>query len=109
MGRATDTPFLGTLVVLAAVVFVQACTSREVVLVIVGNVSVSPPAASLLEGETLQFSAVVVDDRGASLRGAEVEWSSEDPQVITISGSGVAVAVQQGRATIRAEFHGVSG
>jgi hypothetical protein len=97
------------MVVLATGMLVQACTSREVVLVEIGWVSVSPPAASLVEGETLQFLALVADDRGAYLAGADVVWSSDDPEILSITADGLAEAVQRGQATIRAELHGKRG
>ena len=51
--------FLGTLLVLAAGLFVQACTTRDIVEVVVGSVTVNPQTASLQEGQGLQFSALV--------------------------------------------------
>jgi large repetitive protein len=106
--RARRAASLGTAVALAAGLVVQAC-SREVVLVDIGTVTVSPSEAQMLVGNTLQFSAIVVDDRGRTIPGCDVEWSSGSPQVVSISSTGLATALQQGQATIRAECLGVSG
>jgi uncharacterized protein YjdB len=101
--------FCATAALLAGVLFVQACTSREIVLVVIGSVSVAPPAASLLEGESLQFSALIMDDRGATVSDADVEWSTDDPQILSITSDGIVEALQEGQARIRAAFLGVSG
>jgi hypothetical protein len=100
--------FYGTVALLAAVLIVQACTSREVVPVIIGSVSVAPPEASLVEGESLQFSAVIVDDRGGTVSGV-CQWSSDDPTILTISSDGIAQALKEGQVTIRCEILGVRG
>ena len=101
--------FLATLPVLVALLLVQACTTREVIGVVIGSVIVTPDIASLLEGESLAFTASVTDERGVSLGTAVVEWSSDEPTVLSIGPDGMAAALLRGTATIRADFQGVSG
>jgi hypothetical protein len=101
--------FLGSLTALLSALLIQACTSREVVGVVVGTVVVSPPTANLLEGESQQFTAVVRDEQGRTLEAAQVAWTSLDPNVVSVSPDGTVQALLRGRADIVAEFRGASG
>lgn len=101
--------FLGTLAVLAATLFVQACTTKDVVGVDIGSVTVLPPSATLQEGETQQFTAVVRDADGVVIEGAEITWSSDRPDTVSIDQNGLATGLLRGTAQIRATFQGVSG
>ncbi|MDH3283466.1 MAG: Ig-like domain-containing protein, partial [Acidobacteriota bacterium] len=76
----------------------------------IGQVFVSPPAARLNEGDSLVFSAALWDDLGNPLpSGANVVWSSDDPDRASVTSEGVVRGLQRGDATIRATFQGVTG
>ena len=53
-------------------------------------------------GETVQLTASVVDGNGELVSGADVVWSSSDPQVASVSGQGLVTAVGNGSATVTA-------
>jgi hypothetical protein len=96
-------------VALAAWPLVQACTTREVVGVDIGTVTMHPPSASLIDGQSLQFSATVTDASGALLLGATVIWTTDDPDIVSIDSAGMVQALGAGTATIRGSFQGVDG
>ncbi len=53
-------------------------------------------------GNTVAFSASVLDDHGLPIAGATVSWSSSNTSVATVSTSGVVTAVSEGTAAISA-------
>ena len=65
------------------------CVQRDVLSVTIGSVIVQPGTASLLEGESQQFTATVEDENGLALRGATVTWSAEDPERVVIDAGGM--------------------
>ncbi|MGQ0814616.1 MAG: Ig-like domain-containing protein [Gemmatimonadota bacterium] len=69
------------------------------------------PTTSMLEaiGDTVRFSAQVVDQNGTQLSNAAVTWSSSNPAVATVhTSTGVAIATGAGTATITARASDVS-
>lgn len=67
------------------------------------SVILSPSSISLdALGATEQLSATVQDQNGATMPGASVTWSSGNPQVCTVSASGLVTAVSNGNAKITA-------
>lgn len=77
--------------------------------VVITAVSVTPPNASLVEGDTLTFRASVTDDRGGSLGGVPVEWSVGDSSIVSIDSDGLVTVLSRGTTTIRAAFRDVFG
>jgi hypothetical protein len=73
----------------------------------IASIVVTPGSAVLAPGATASFSATAQDSNGDAIDGVEFEWSSSDSAVATVSG-GVASAVAEGTATIRASARGVS-
>ena len=74
------------------------------------HISVSPAMVSLTAlGQTAQLSAVVRDQRDLLLPEAEVQWSSSNGSVASVSVSGMVTAVGMGAATITATSGGVQG
>ncbi len=69
------------------------------------------PATSELEslGWTVQLAAEVRNQEGELIPGAIVTWSSDRPDVATVSGSGVVTAVANGSATVTATSGPASG
>ena len=63
----------------------------------------APATAELAALEaTAQFTAEVRDQRGQSMAGAAVAWSSSDPAVATVDNAGLVTAVDNGQATLTA-------
>jgi hypothetical protein len=75
----------------------------------VASVSVSPASATLSIGATQQLSAVAKDSAGNTLTGRVITWSSSNPAVATVSGSGLVTAIAAGSATITATSEGKNG
>ena len=59
-------------------------------------------------GETSQLSATVLDEGGSPITGAVVAWSSSDPSVAEVSGTGAVTAIANGEATVSATFGAAS-
>src|SRR5438132_24372 len=76
---------------------------------VVAQVAVSPPTATLTTQETLQFDAVPKTAGGLILPPRDVVWSSSAPTVASVSSSGVVRALALGSASIRATVDGVQG
>lgn len=73
------------------------------------SITISPSSATLnaLE-DTASFSATVRDQNGNTMSGVSVSWSSANPSVATVDGSGDAVAQAIGMAGIIAQAEGVA-
>jgi len=82
---------------------------RDVVLVEVGVVTLHPNTASLLDGQSLQFIAIVTDAEGHPLHGAPVVWTTDSPGVVSIDSAGVLEALGEGTARVYGSFLGVEG
>ena len=74
----------------------------------VASVSVTPPSASVVVGNTQQLNAVTKDSAGTTLTGRTVTWSS-DNAAATVDANGLVTAVGVGTATITATSEGKSG
>ena len=74
------------------------------------SLTVGPATAELdALGATAQLSAEVLDQNGRPMPEAAVTWTSGDPSVATVDGSGLATAVGNGQATITATSGSASG
>jgi len=72
----------------------------------VGFVVVSPGAVLLGVGRTRQFSVVVLDTKGDTLRGRDVTWSVDNRSVAGITTSGLVWGIAPGYVTVRATVGG---
>ena len=75
----------------------------------VGSVTVTPPAASVVVSHTLQLAATVRDADSNALVGPPVTWASGNPQVATVSATGLVTGVAADTATIVAASEGIRG
>ena len=66
------------------------------------SVVITPGAATLAAGKTLQFKAVVLDTQGSTVEGVEFEWSSSDTSVVWVDHRGLAYGWRSGTATLTA-------
>jgi Bacterial Ig-like domain (group 2) len=88
---------------------ISGCHMEVVTPVIVTKVTVEPGQAVVPQGDNLQFTATVFDEFDEPLNQAEVVWSSERPQVVSVAADGAARALAWGSSLVRASFDGVSG
>jgi uncharacterized protein YjdB len=75
----------------------------------VASVTVSPPSASIISGNTEQLTATLKDTHNNILTGRTVTWSSSNNGVATVSGAGLVTAVATGNATITATSETIHG
>ncbi len=72
------------------------------------SIAIQPEAAALCVGDSLTYTADVLDNGGKPVLGAQVRWSSSAPEAVSIdSVSGTARALQYGGALITATAGGV--
>lgn len=62
---------------------------------------------SRAEGEVMQLQAIVRNATGAALEGRTVTWLSSDPQVASVTASGLVTMLRQGTARIIARHAGL--
>jgi hypothetical protein len=96
---------------LVALVLLAACGTSDTtdVDVDVASVSVTPAAASVIVGSSIQFSAEAVTGSGTPVPGQTTTWTSSDGSIAAIDAGGVATGVQVGSTQITATVGGVSG
>ena len=75
----------------------------------VATIEVTPQTAPVPVGTTRQLTAITRDSAGGELNGRNVSWSSSDPAVASVSGSGLVTGLALGPATIRATSEGHDG
>ena len=75
----------------------------------VASVVVSPSSATLVVGQTIDLEAQPRDASGQPLDGRTVTWSSNRPEVATVTSTGVVAAMSAGTVTITASSEGRSG
>jgi trimeric autotransporter adhesin len=83
--------------------------SLTIIPIPVASVLVAPDSASVMVGETIQLTATPRSADGSALTGRAVTWSSSNPSIATVTGTGLVSAVAPGTATITAMSEGQSG
>ena len=68
----------------------------------VATVRLSPLSASVIQGQTQQFTATIEDSTGTAVTDRIVEWSSSDPTKATVNTTGLVSTVAPGTVTISA-------
>ena len=74
----------------------------------VASVSVVPGSASVQVGQAVQFAATPRDNAGNPLAGRAITWSSSDPAVATVDGTGRASGVSAGTAIVTRHERGTN-
>ncbi|HRN53372.1 MAG TPA: Ig-like domain-containing protein, partial [Gemmatimonadaceae bacterium] len=69
-------------------VLAMACESPTKPPPAVGSVLLSPGALALESGDSVQMSVLVRDANGNTLSGREVTWSTNSPELLTVSATG---------------------
>jgi trimeric autotransporter adhesin len=99
----------GTAIITATVEGKSGVAGVTVAPAAVASVGVSPTSATLVVGETVQLEAQPRDASGRPLAGRAVTWSTNRPNVATVTSTGVVAAVSPGTATVTASSEGRSG
>ena len=73
----------------------------------VATVVVSPNQLTMNPGQTSQLSVTVNDSAGNVLQGRTVTYTSSDPAIATVNGTGLVTAVAQGTARVDVASEGV--
>jgi len=103
---------LGSTTIHAVAEGVEATVAVAVINPPVALVPVTPLRANIVVGGTATFTAMPTDDAGDPLPGRSVTWTSSDPSVATVSGSGTTVTVTgkaPGVTTVIATSEGRTG
>jgi hypothetical protein len=74
----------------------------------VDTVIIEADASDLVVGETLQLQVTAYDDDGDVITGRPVEWTSSNPGIATVSGTGLLTGVAGGTVEITATIGGES-
>ena len=101
--------YVGSVPIAASIEGKAAIAQVQVVPIPVIAVRVSPASRDLTVGETGQLTAEPLDARGAVLAGRSVAWTSNRPNVASVSASGAVTALSAGSAVITATVEGKSG
>src|SRR6185436_16032172 len=72
----------------------------------VAKLNLSGVPGALKPGETAKLNAAAVDNKGNSLSGREITWSSSDAKVLTVAKDGTVTAKGDGTAKILAACEG---
>jgi subtilisin family serine protease len=76
----------------------------------VARVDLSPTAGTLAAlGDTIRFQAQAFNAQGGAVAGVSFTWSSANPQVATVTSTGLVTAVSNGATEIRAQAQQVTG
>jgi uncharacterized protein YjdB len=77
--------------------------------VAVASVAVTLNASSLTVGQTTQGNVTTKDASGNVLTGRTIVWTTSDPTIASVDGSGVLTALKAGSVTVTATSEGKSG
>lgn len=74
------------------------------------TITISPGTATFASfAETVQLSATVEDQRGDTMTGVSVTWTSRDPAVVTVTSGGLVTAAGNGTTTVEAAVGEAAG
>jgi hypothetical protein len=85
------------------------CEDRTISLIDVAEVEIVPSAPVLVAGDSLALSAILRDRNGGALPQRDVNWSSQDPSVASVTANGLVKAVAEGTTSIQASVGSVQG
>lgn len=74
----------------------------------VASVSLTPPSATLITGDSVRLVATTRSASGTVLAGRAIDWRSGAPNVAAVSSTGVVTAIAPGTAVVLATVEGVS-
>jgi plastocyanin len=73
------------------------------------TIEIAAPAQQLFVGQSVQLSARALDAAGGDLASGEATWASSNPDVATVTPTGLLTAVSPGTAQVRATINGRAG
>jgi hypothetical protein len=76
---------------------------------VVDRIGVVLPTSELVEGQTAQATAGLLDATGKSITGRTITWSTSDPAIATVDAEGLVAAISAGMATVTAACDGRAG
>lgn len=91
---------LGTARIIATAEGVADTVTLQVTRIPVASVQVTPLQASVTEGQSVQFRAIVTDSAGTEVTDRPVEWLSSDPSRATVNASGLVNTIAAGNVNI---------
>ncbi len=94
---------------LIVLVGLAACDSATTPRPPVAVVTVAPPAATLLSGDTVRLVATAMDASRDTLKDRPITWQTSDAAVATVSATGLVTGVGSGTASITAVVEGQNG
>jgi len=71
-------------------------------------VSINRQDTTMMQGDTLRFSAAAVNSRGGTVPGDSIVWASSNPAVASVDSSGLVRGLAIGTANIVANYEGAS-
>ncbi|MDX1907559.1 MAG: DM13 domain-containing protein [Bacteroidia bacterium] len=92
---------------LAALLGLAGCIGVDIRQDTIVSVVISAPAGSVKKGETLTFSALLMNTFGDLFSGA-ITWTTADPTIATITPDGVLTALKQGQTAVLATHAGIT-
>jgi hypothetical protein len=75
--------------------------------VAVASITIAPSPLNVTAGLTSQLTATPKSAAGAALSGRQINWSSADQTIATVSASGLVTGVKAGSTTVTATSEGV--
>jgi uncharacterized protein YjdB len=93
---------VGTAVITASANGSLDSTKINVAAVPADAITVEPSSLQLKPGERSTLAARVLDEAGEELGGAEIRWSSDNPAIAFVDGSGQVTAANPGSTTVTA-------
>jgi len=75
----------------------------------VASVNVTPPSSTVIVGDVLPLAAQLTDGQGTVLSGRVVTWTSSNPSVASVDGTGRVTAVAPGNVIVTATSEVRSG
>lgn len=75
----------------------------------VAKLVVEPDPANVVRGKTLQLSVAATNASGAPVTGRTTLWTSDNPEIATVSAAGVVTGVAFGAANVTAAIEGARG
>lgn len=73
------------------------------------SVTVTAPTTNIVVSGVVQLTATVVTQSGSTVTNPTITWTSESPNVATVSSAGLVTGVSPGTASITARSSGVTG
>jgi hypothetical protein len=100
---------IGLSLATGALLAIAGCEDVSVNVVDPASVEISPNDVTVFEGEEVEVSAIVRSSSGDILSGRSIQWSIDDPEVASVSATGVVRGEVPGTTTVRARTGGVEG